>query len=211
MHTDHTLRLFDEVTVSIGEQFRTFTKYTCTAFETRELQREADARRKKTEAHASSKATRRLKTFNLQTYKYHALGDYPAMIRRFGTCDSYSTEPVSYPPWPYVRYGAELNARAGPSKSELEHRTAKARYRRTDRKRFTKQMAQIERRQERIRRIRTRNFQVGNSNSREDDLRASSPDTHHYIGKSQNHWEHIGLFVQKNLGDPAVAVSLHHF
>jgi hypothetical protein len=34
------------------------------------------------------------KTFNLNTYKYHALADYPSTIRRFGTTDSYSTERV---------------------------------------------------------------------------------------------------------------------
>ena len=34
-------------------------------------------------------------TFNIATYKYHSLGDYAANIRMFGTCDSYSTEPVS--------------------------------------------------------------------------------------------------------------------
>jgi len=31
---------------------------------------------------------------NLQTYKYHALGDYPNMIRRFGTTDNYTTQTV---------------------------------------------------------------------------------------------------------------------
>jgi hypothetical protein len=38
---------------------------------------------------------RRKKTFNLNTYKAHALGDYVETIRRCGTTDSYSTEPVS--------------------------------------------------------------------------------------------------------------------
>lgn len=38
------------------------------------------------------------KSFNLRTYKLHALGDYVASIRRFGTTDSYSTEPVSINP-----------------------------------------------------------------------------------------------------------------
>lgn len=38
---------------------------------------------------------RKKKSFNLQTYKLHALGDYVACIRHFGTTDSYSTEPVS--------------------------------------------------------------------------------------------------------------------
>jgi hypothetical protein len=38
---------------------------------------------------------RRRKMFNLRTYKYHSLGDYANTIRRFGTSDSFSTEPVS--------------------------------------------------------------------------------------------------------------------
>jgi hypothetical protein len=38
---------------------------------------------------------RRQKTFNLNTYKHHALGDVVDTIRRYGTTDSYSTEPVS--------------------------------------------------------------------------------------------------------------------
>jgi hypothetical protein len=36
------------------------------------------------------------KTFNLTTYKYHALGDYASTIRAFGTTDSYSTERVRH-------------------------------------------------------------------------------------------------------------------
>lgn len=41
--------------------------------------------------------TRRLKEFNLNTYKYHSLADYADMIRKYGTTDSYSTELVSSP------------------------------------------------------------------------------------------------------------------
>lgn len=37
----------------------------------------------------------KVKTLNLSTYKYHALGDYVRMIRMFGTTDSYSTQIVS--------------------------------------------------------------------------------------------------------------------
>ena len=40
--------------------------------------------------------TRKTKTFNLQTYKLHALGDYVEQIRLYGTTDSYSTQPVSF-------------------------------------------------------------------------------------------------------------------
>jgi hypothetical protein len=34
------------------------------------------------------------KTFNIQTYKYHSIGDVAKTIRRYGTSDSFSSEPV---------------------------------------------------------------------------------------------------------------------
>lgn len=37
----------------------------------------------------------RFKTFSNLTYKGHSFGDYVETIRRYGTTDSYSTEPVS--------------------------------------------------------------------------------------------------------------------
>ena len=37
----------------------------------------------------------RQKNFVLNTYKIHALGDYPATIRKFGTTDSFTSEIVS--------------------------------------------------------------------------------------------------------------------
>lgn len=100
MHTDHTLELFRQTTVTLGQKFRAFVKDTCSAFNTRELQREADARARrqaKNGTTAGTNSTRRPRTFNLQTYKFHALGDYEATIRRYGTTDSYSTEIVSVP------------------------------------------------------------------------------------------------------------------
>ena len=52
-------------------------------------------------AHASashvgldSVTTKRTKTFNLNTYKYHSLGDYVEHIQQYGTMDSYSTKHV---------------------------------------------------------------------------------------------------------------------
>ena len=38
---------------------------------------------------------RQQKILNIDTYKYHSLGDYAATIRRIGTTDSYSIESVS--------------------------------------------------------------------------------------------------------------------
>jgi hypothetical protein len=46
------------------------------------------------QAPARAIAGRRFKSINLNTYKFHSYGDYVATIRRHGTMDSYSTEPV---------------------------------------------------------------------------------------------------------------------
>jgi hypothetical protein len=106
MQTSDTLNIFDDATRCIGADFRAFKAKTCAAFDTYELDRERDARirghlkrgkagKKSTEPATAAPSTRLRKTLNLQTYKHHALGDYPAMIRHFGTSDSISTEPVS--------------------------------------------------------------------------------------------------------------------
>jgi hypothetical protein len=168
MHTDETLALLDEATILLGVKFRRFVNHTCGRFNTRELQREADARVRRAAKNSTtsscqvelaardvnvapiltavqttpgyhppsttpiplpgtqqttlghsknpprgvgtnsvafdplavdsrtldSATTRRAKTFNLDTYKYHSLGDYTEHIRQYGTTDSYSTEPV---------------------------------------------------------------------------------------------------------------------
>jgi fructose-1-phosphate kinase PfkB-like protein len=101
MHTDETLKILDETTRHIGIQFRAFTTKTCPAFCTRELDRETKARKRRQLQKVAPKGPTIAssgslpKTFNMQTYKYHALGDYADTIRMFGTSDSYSTEPVS--------------------------------------------------------------------------------------------------------------------
>jgi hypothetical protein len=158
LHTDVTLNIMEAVTTSLGQQLRKFKRNTCEKFETRELQREAEARARRqsqksrkdptvmhmqnssttsaithpsaTGAEASSTppslqhiaqtglntdftcdrtnlsnakgrdSTRRPKTLNLNTYKCHALGDYVNTIRKYGTTDSYSTEPVRVPSYP---------------------------------------------------------------------------------------------------------------
>lgn len=83
----------------------------------------------------SDPVTRRAKAFNLDTYKYHSLGDYLEHIRHYGTTDSYSTEPVC----PHGLAGL-FPADRPLLQGELEHRTSKMRYKHTDRKEFVKQM-----------------------------------------------------------------------
>ena len=81
------------------------------------------------------------------------------------------------------------------------------RYKRTDRKQFVKQLAQIERRQARIRRI----CPQKPANQHDDEECAARPEAHHTIGKTENSSEHLGLFVQKHSGDPAVEVCTPTF
>jgi len=91
-----------------------------------------------------------------------------------------------------------------PTKGELEHRSPKARYTRTSRKGYLRQITQIERRQTRVRQIRERHRKAEHSTQD-----ASPPNVHHVIGKSQNHPESIPLFLRKYSGDPAVKVMFH--
>jgi hypothetical protein len=118
LHTDHTLNLLDDATSSLGSKLRNFSATVCTEYNTRELQREADARQRRqatAQKPPNSGAStapvpgpsalpsaqkpvggRRPKALNLNTYKNHSLGDYAATIRMYGTTDSYSTEAVRY-------------------------------------------------------------------------------------------------------------------
>ena len=115
MHSDPTLEIMDEVTTAVGHQFRHFKATVCSAFNTHELRQEVEARARRdakqaakqqggqkgkqraplVEPESKKSGKKRFKVFNFQTYKFHALGDYVSTIRRYGTSDSYSTEPVS--------------------------------------------------------------------------------------------------------------------
>lgn len=83
---------------------------------------------------------------------------------------------------------------------------------RTSRKGFSQQMTQIERRQARIRRIRSQlqssrveaDFEEGLSDA---GISASDPTARYHIGKTQNHPEHIIPFIERNKADPAIKVG----
>jgi len=77
---------------------RAFRDTTKDAFNTVELPSETAARKRRslaTEGDITAQSRGPLKrVLNLQTYKFHALGDYVQSIRLFGTTDSYSTQLV---------------------------------------------------------------------------------------------------------------------
>ena len=103
MHTQATLDHLESLTNEYGRLMRGFRDLTCSQFETKELQREFDTRKRaqqRAQAKGSSTGTqsisesRRTKSFNLFTPKFHALGDYVRTIQMFGTTDSFSTQVV---------------------------------------------------------------------------------------------------------------------
>ena len=108
MHTEYILKMFEELTTMLGDQLQFFANETCSNYNTFELPREAKARKcrqsKKSQAAVpdavdseAPRTTQHKKAYNMNTYKHHALGDYVETIQTYGTCDSYSTEPVCHP------------------------------------------------------------------------------------------------------------------
>jgi hypothetical protein len=100
LHTEYTLDSFDAATTYLGRAVRKFQLTTCDYYRTTELPQEHAARGRRTAALAAqqgrgaSGSGPKIKKLNLLIYKFHALGDYPNTIRRFGTTDSYSTQTV---------------------------------------------------------------------------------------------------------------------
>jgi hypothetical protein len=75
------------------------------ALHTRELNKEREARLRRAAKKAAKEGravdteeplTSLSKIFNLSTFKWHALGDYAAVIERLGTTDNYNTQVVSH-------------------------------------------------------------------------------------------------------------------
>ena len=83
---------------------------------------------------------RRRKTLNINTYKLHSYGDYARAIRMYGTMDSYSTELVRI-----IKHMLPSACSIFCFQGELEHRSPKSRFIRTNRKQFVKQLTCIER------------------------------------------------------------------
>ena len=97
LHMDHSLDLLDKAIRLLRDQLCRFQQFTCTAFKTMELPSETAARRRQQERNLDMSTTcgARPKSFNLVTYKFHALGNYVCNIRLFGMTDSYTTHLVS--------------------------------------------------------------------------------------------------------------------
>lgn len=157
IHTDFTLDHLEELTKEFGLLMRQFRDLSCSQFQTVELPREIEGRKRRRQraqakqspasigtevrseptavsssntnipastaqptpstananattitsnmspntpptpaASSSTSASRKLKTLNIFTYKFHSLGDYVWTIRLFGGTDSFSTQLVRF-------------------------------------------------------------------------------------------------------------------
>lgn len=210
MHTDTTLDVLSQATVSLGNTLREFEDKTCSLFQTRELAREQAARQRRQAkqpaslgaAPAPNNNTRRPKHLNLKTYKNHALGDYGFTIRRLGTTDSYSTQPVSLRREFYLKLVPHIHS----IQVELEHRTSKGRLIRTNGRMIPLQLSRIERRQYLTRTIREKTQPLVAQMDGEVNI-PNDPKMRYNMGKAQNSPVHLPTFLKKNSGDPAIKVS----
>ncbi|KIJ42710.1 hypothetical protein M422DRAFT_170788 [Sphaerobolus stellatus SS14] len=190
MHTDETIDLLAQLTKQFGSLIRKFAKDTANGFHTVELPREkaARARRIASDAKKGKQVTARAaastgkdqsKPLNLNTYKFHSMGDYPWIIRQFGSIESYSTQ-----------------------RGEQEHRLVKQRYSRASKKDTSFSLTQLERRDRHMRSI-TDKISQGQVDV-DEELPAMKPTDHWSISSSQRRNRiDIGQFLSENEGDPA--------
>ncbi|KAG2030542.1 hypothetical protein BDR03DRAFT_936636 [Suillus americanus] len=101
LHTDDTLAFFDSATVALGQSIWKFQRTMCKYYHTMELPHEHAAHGHRQAALASKQPGAshtvfgpKVKRLNLNTYKYHALADYPNTIYERGTIDSFNSQLV---------------------------------------------------------------------------------------------------------------------
>ncbi|KAF9551569.1 hypothetical protein CPC08DRAFT_738298 [Agrocybe pediades] len=109
LHTETTIEELETSTERLGSLLRKFKKDVCSNYQTIDLPHEEAARGRRQAALASrngqqqqpkaatssipaKKGAKKLREFNMETYKMHAFGDYPDSIRMFGTSDNMSTQ-----------------------------------------------------------------------------------------------------------------------
>ena len=219
LHINNTLDLLDVETEHIGKELGSFISKTCTFYNIWELKWEADAQKWQKVRKDTCEGTSvnhlplevdsmmetdepTMKKLNINTYKAHLLGDYARTICWLGTTNSYSTGIVSTG-W-YSQYLCLHNHLQG----ELKHCHPKAHFSPTDKKGFIKQMTRIEHREMCIHHIwaelcilmkAKKSYTTGKA------LRDC-----YYIGKSENTYQHVGIFLQNTAGDPTVNMSVIH-
>ncbi|KAI0315118.1 hypothetical protein OF83DRAFT_1293481 [Amylostereum chailletii] len=199
LHTDTTLQHFEDNTKDVGQSVRKFMSKTCETYVTFELPQETGARGRRSAAlTAKTGITRavmkKVKRLNFNTSKAHTLPDCPLAVRRFGTNEGYSTQ-----------------------RTELEHRSSKRWYSRTNKQNWVGQIANHERRARFMAAIHSR-YQTSQKTDRtalprkdrhsrfkkSDKLSKTSPTAHYHISNSPKEWVNMTELCYDNRDDPAV-------
>ncbi|KZT33115.1 hypothetical protein SISSUDRAFT_993397 [Sistotremastrum suecicum HHB10207 ss-3] len=127
MHTRSSLAQLSVTTTRFGAAMRSFVKNICPHIEAFETPAETAKRARAIAAQVAKgvqpkakSGERKVKTLNLRTHKYHALGDHETTFQEVGTTDSISSQ-----------------------NGELEHRKAKQRVDRTNMNGFVLQVARL--------------------------------------------------------------------
>ncbi|KAF7300199.1 hypothetical protein MKEN_01343700 [Mycena kentingensis (nom. inval.)] len=216
IHTASTLRSFQKATTDLGDLSRKFVDVT-SDLETRELAKESRARARNKERRRARSSTSRgrkdagadggdedessskARHWNISTYKFHALGDYPQSIIDVGTTDNYNTE-----------------------KGEHEHKHIKRFYPRTNRKRVDFQIGRHIRRDDLFRARRLQAKEAGKRKEKgkptnrlrrslvlgaiaDEPLPRVNPGERYQMSRSTRYCENLTTWLSENLGDPAVA------
>ena len=213
-HTETTVRDLENSTSRLGNMLRKFQEDVCTMYQTFDLPSEeaARARRKaKKEAAAvnvtslkgkpkeSASGSRKVRKFNLNTYKVHALGGYAKAIRLFGSPDNY-------------------NSQTG----ELEHRRGKRHFKTVRKGKHVLGIGLQVRRERLIHRLQERNKTnqaVADLNDlptlpfeeQSDLLPPTLPTQHHHISTNSRQKVQLTQWLDKNRDDPAILVSVQHY
>ncbi|KAJ3882463.1 hypothetical protein F5051DRAFT_494399 [Lentinula edodes] len=197
MHTDLTLRDLSLCTVAVGTLMREFRDKTCSQFRVVELPSEQQARSQRqaqidAQRHSVDPSqpiqrkdtSRKARTLNLFTYKFHAMADYVPAIRWFGTIDSYSTQ-----------------------LGELAHRLVKRLYGLTNKRQHEDQIA---RRYKRSKMLANAQFAKKKADLKVGFGEGTGPedpdipsDVHHFMSNRRDHPVHLTPFLLQQHSDPA--------
>ncbi|KAJ7895799.1 hypothetical protein B0H13DRAFT_1624231, partial [Mycena leptocephala] len=96
LHTDWTIGLSKTAT-EVWRLLRRFQRVACSQFSTKELDSERAARGRHQAKKAAQSSMPMQRSSASSRAKLHSLGDYIRTFLWFGTSDSYSTQPVSFP------------------------------------------------------------------------------------------------------------------
>ncbi|KAK0488044.1 hypothetical protein EDD18DRAFT_1359990 [Armillaria luteobubalina] len=198
MHMDSSLEVLHGVTTLLGNQLRSFSQNVCPNFCTKELPSETAAQVQqlictvKTAVTSTGGVFKLIKSFNLKTYKNHALSNYVWCIPKFSTSDSYSTQI-----------------------GEQEHHHVKLFYSHTNKRGHVKQIAMLEQRKRRLQQIlaqwisklKVKSKMTASpriSPNERDPLPEGQPEDHYQMSLSRSYPLNLHHWLADNDGDLAV-------